>query len=78
MRASEQERLADFGAALRAVREQRGLSQADFSAASGLHRTHISRVERGRCNLRYDTLMKLRRGLGGSLADVFAAAEGKR
>jgi transcriptional regulator with XRE-family HTH domain len=78
MRASEQQRLAAFGAALRAVREQRGMSQTDLSAASGLHRTHISRIERGACNLRYDTLMKLRHGLGGSLADVFAGAERER
>jgi transcriptional regulator with XRE-family HTH domain len=66
--------LAKFGAALRTVREQQGMSQVDLSAAAGLHRTHISRIERGLCEPRFETLMKLRRGLG-SLADVFATIE---
>jgi transcriptional regulator with XRE-family HTH domain len=65
----------DLGAALRAVREQQGMPQVDLSDASGLHRTHISRTERGLCDPRYDTLMKLRRG-PGSLAEVFALTEG--
>jgi len=50
------------------------MSQSDLSKASGLHRTHISRIERGVCEPRFETLMKLRDGLG-SLADVFALAE---
>jgi transcriptional regulator with XRE-family HTH domain len=65
---------AKLGAALRTVREQQGMSQVDLSAASGLHRTHISRIERGLCEPTFVTLMKLRRGLG-SLADVFAVVE---
>ncbi len=66
--------VAQFGAALRTVRERQGMSQSDLSKASGLHRTHISRIERGVCEPRFETLMKLRDGLG-SLADVFALAE---
>lgn len=72
--ATEQQELARFGAALRAVREQQGMSRTDLSKRSGLHRTHISRIERGRCVPRFGTLMKLRQGLG-SLAEVFAIAE---
>jgi transcriptional regulator with XRE-family HTH domain len=68
--------IAKFGAALRAVRERQGMSQTDLSAASGLHRTHISRIERGLCEPRFETLMKLRSGLG-TLADVFAVIEDK-
>jgi len=67
---------ARFGAALRTVRLRQGLSQSGLSEASGLHRTHISRIERGRCEPTYATLMKLRRGLG-SLADVLALTEGE-
>jgi transcriptional regulator with XRE-family HTH domain len=65
---------AKFGAALRTVRLRQGLSQSALSETSGLHRTHISRIERGRCEPTFETLMKLRRGLG-SLADVFALTE---
>ena len=72
--ATEQQKLVKFGAALRTVRERQAMSQVDLSAASGLHRTHISRIERGLCEPRFETLMKLRHGLG-SLADVFAVIE---
>jgi DNA-binding XRE family transcriptional regulator len=66
--------LAKLGAALRAERERQGMSQAALSRASGLHRATISKIERGQEEPRFDTLMKLRDGLG-SLARVFADAE---
>jgi transcriptional regulator with XRE-family HTH domain len=66
--------LAKLGAALRAERERQGKSLADLSAASGLHRSHIARIERGECEPRLSTLMKLRQGLG-SLATVFERLE---
>ncbi len=72
--ATAQQKLVKFGTALRTVRERQGMSQVDLSAASGLHRTHISRIERGLCDPHFETLMKLRRGLG-SLAEVFAVIE---
>jgi transcriptional regulator with XRE-family HTH domain len=65
---------AKLGAALRAERTRQDMSQVDLSDASGLHRTHISLIERGLCEPRYETLVKLRRGLG-SLADVLACLE---
>jgi transcriptional regulator with XRE-family HTH domain len=69
--------LARLGAALRAERERQGKSLADLAAASGLHRSHIARIERGVCGPRLRTLSKLRRGLGLSLAALFAAVEGE-
>lgn len=72
--ATAQQALARFGAALRTVRQQQGMSQTDLSNLSGLHRTHISRIERGLADPRYDTLVKLRTGLG-SLARVLALCE---
>jgi transcriptional regulator with XRE-family HTH domain len=66
--------IAKLGAALRAERERQGKSLAGLSAASGLHRTHISRIERGVCEPTFKTLMKLRQGLG-SLAAVFERLE---
>jgi transcriptional regulator with XRE-family HTH domain len=67
--------LAKLGSALRAERERQGKSLADLSATSGLHRSHITRIEGGECEPRLSTLMKLRQGLG-SLATVFERLEG--
>ncbi|MGA2455582.1 MAG: helix-turn-helix transcriptional regulator [Solirubrobacteraceae bacterium] len=72
--ATAQQALVKFGAALRTVREQQGLSQADLSAGSGLHRTTVARIEDGRAEPRFDTLMALRRGLGVPMADVLELA----
>jgi transcriptional regulator with XRE-family HTH domain len=69
-------RLAALGAGIRTVRERRGMSQADLAAASGLHRSHLSRIEHGACEPRFETLLKLRHGLG-SLAKVLAFTEGE-
>jgi transcriptional regulator with XRE-family HTH domain len=73
--ATAQQELVTLGAAFRAVREQHCMTQADLSKASGLHRTTIARIERGLCDPRFDTLKALRRGLGRSLAEVFAMAD---
>jgi transcriptional regulator with XRE-family HTH domain len=66
--------LAKLGAALRAERERQGKSLAELSAASGLHHSHIARIEGGVCEPTLRTLMRLRQGLG-SLAAVFASLE---
>lgn len=66
--------LAKLGSALRAERERQGKSRADLSAASGVHRSHIARLEGGMCEPTFNTLMKLRQGLG-SLAGVFERLE---
>lgn len=71
---NREQELAKLGAALRAERERQGMSQAALSRASGLHRTTISKIERGQEEPRWDTLMALRKGLG-SLVEVFAEIE---
>jgi transcriptional regulator with XRE-family HTH domain len=73
-RRSDPDALVKLGAALRAERERQGMSHTDLSRASGLHRTHISRIERGLCEPTLRTLLRLRGGLG-SLAAVFADLE---
>jgi transcriptional regulator with XRE-family HTH domain len=72
--ASSQRALIAFGAALRAERERQGMSRVDLSEASGVHQATIARIERGRCDARWDTLFKLQRGLG-SLADVLDSSD---
>ncbi len=61
-----------FGAALRAVRERQGLSQADLAIAAGLHPTHVSLLERGLREPRFDTVLKLARAVEISSADLYA------
>jgi len=40
-----------FGASLRAVRQERGLSQESFADEVGVHRTYMGGIERGERNL---------------------------
>ena len=49
----------DFGRRVRALREARGLSQEALADAAGLHRTHISLIERGQRSVRLETVVKL-------------------
>lgn len=53
----------EFGARLRAFREERGLSQEDLAFEAKLHRTHISLIERGKRSVRLETLEALARAL---------------
>ncbi len=48
--ATETALLRQFGERVRARREELAMSQTDLAAASGLHWSWISRVERGRAN----------------------------
>jgi transcriptional regulator with XRE-family HTH domain len=59
-----------FGLALRDARRQRNVSQDQFAEATGLHRTHISLIERGLREPNLDTLVKLSRGLGVTPAEM--------
>jgi transcriptional regulator with XRE-family HTH domain len=61
---------ADFGVALRNARKQRSMSQDQFAEATGLHRTHISLIERGLREPNLETLVKLSRGLGVAPAEM--------
>jgi transcriptional regulator with XRE-family HTH domain len=53
-----------FGLPVRQARESRGMSQEDLADAAGLHRTHISLIERGGRSARLETVAQLARALG--------------
>jgi transcriptional regulator with XRE-family HTH domain len=53
----------NFGTRLRDARKHLGISQEDLADRGGLHRTHVSLIERGRREPSLDTLAKLGRGL---------------
>lgn len=52
-----------FGQNLRNARNLRGMSQDELASAAGLHRTHISLIERNRRSIRLETMARLARAL---------------
>jgi transcriptional regulator with XRE-family HTH domain len=53
-----------FAGRLRDARMAKGLSQEELAHAAGLHRTHVSLIERSRRSVRLETLARLSRALG--------------
>jgi transcriptional regulator with XRE-family HTH domain len=53
------------------MREKRGLSQEAFADACGIYRTHQSLLERGRLNVKMNTLRLVARELKVSLSELF-------
>jgi len=64
-----------FGALVRSLRVERGLSQEGFALRVGLHRTYMGDIERGEKNVTLVTAAKLARGLGFTLAGLLAELE---
>jgi transcriptional regulator with XRE-family HTH domain len=66
---------ADFqkrlGARIRKMREERGLSQEAFADSCGIHRTHQSLLERGKLNVKINTLRLVAKELKVSLSELF-------
>lgn len=60
---------------LREKRLNLGISQNELANRSGLHRTYISELERGSCNLTVESLSKLANALELSLAELMTEAE---
>ena len=64
-----------LGAAIRRLREQKGLSQEQFGFETQLHRNYIGRVERGELNLSFDRLVRVARALGVPLSELMSEYE---
>ncbi len=67
-----------FGTIVRQHRARRGFSQEVLAERTGLHRTYIGHIERGEKTVTIATAARLARGLGLSLAEIFAEVEGRR
>ena len=59
-----------FGKTIRSIRTKRGLSQEALADASGLDRTYVSAVERGKRNISLRNIYKLARALGVKAGDL--------
>jgi transcriptional regulator with XRE-family HTH domain len=66
---------AALGLAVKARREELGLTQEKLDLRSGLHQRWISNVENGKRNPSYASLRRLALGLELSASDLIARAE---
>jgi len=57
----------EVGSALRAVRQARGMSQADLSKATGIPQSHVCNIENGTENPTIKTLNRLAEALKTSV-----------
>ena len=65
-----------LGEAIRQGRSLLGISQGELAERSGLHRTYVSDLERGARNPSIESIEKLARALGVSVAKLFEIADG--
>lgn len=71
--ALENQILDAFGENLRKLRTERGMTQSDLEAASGIDRANISHIENGNKSLELITVLKLIKALGLSPERVITA-----
>jgi transcriptional regulator with XRE-family HTH domain len=62
---------------LRALRQQKGLSQEKLAELAGLHRTYIGSVERGERNISIDNVEALARALETNVPDLLSTKRPK-
>jgi transcriptional regulator with XRE-family HTH domain len=75
---ARRELLTAFGAALRALRRERGWSQEEFADRIGLHRTYIGDVERGERNVSLVNIGRIAEALEVSLSALMTEVERAR
>jgi transcriptional regulator with XRE-family HTH domain len=63
-----------FGAAVRALRVERGFAQEAFAAHASMDRSYYGAIERGEFNVSLETLVKLASALELSAAEVLRRA----
>ena len=64
-----------FGSAVRSLRKNLAITQAQLAGRAGLHRTYVTNVERGVCNLSLESIAKLAKALGTSISSLLVEAE---
>ena len=67
-----------FGRALRALREEAGVSQEALADLAGIHRTYVSMLERGIANPSLTVLDGLASALETPLSSIFLDVESRR
>ena len=67
-----------FGQVVRALREERGLSQEEFATRAGVHRTYMGGIERGERNPTLTTIHKIAAALSVPPHRLLEKTGGKR
>lgn len=65
-----------FGYAVKQRREELGLTQEDLADKAGIHRTHLSDIERGSRNVSLVNIERLALALDVRLSELFRTVEG--
>lgn len=60
-----------FGKKVRFFRERKGISQEELAFETGLHRTYISDVERGKRSISLKNIEKIAESLGIEIYELF-------
>jgi transcriptional regulator with XRE-family HTH domain len=63
-----------FGAAMRAERQERGYSTAEFALRVELETSEVEAIERGEGNVTYTLILRIARGLGMSPVELVTRA----
>lgn len=67
-----------FGFAVKARRDELGVTQEDLAEKAGIHRTYLSDVERGSRNLSLVNIERLAAALSIKLSELFRRIEESR
>lgn len=72
MTEENKELLKQFGAILRQIRSEKGLTLLELEVRTGINEGDISKIENGKKNLAFTTLVKLAVGLEISVSKLLA------
>lgn len=61
-----------FGKTVVRLRKEKGLSQEDLAFRAGIKRSYMGVIERGEKSPSIDTIMKVAKGLGVTISELFA------
>ena len=64
-----------LGRAVREARVDRGISQEELAARSGMHRTYVGGIERGERNVSYANMLRLAEALEVPASTLLSRAE---
>jgi len=62
--------LTKFAKRLTSIREKQGISIRELAIRADLEYSHVQRIEKGKVNFAYSTLVALADGLGISIAEL--------
>lgn len=72
MTEDNKEILAQFGAVLKQKRLKKGLTLLELEVRTGINEGDISKIENGRKNFNFTTLLKLANGLDISVSELLS------